>query len=67
MSEKLRVGDLVCLRADVLSTIGPDLQNLGLITAISDDTIPRTVSVLWQGLKEPHEEYEDGLVTVRSS
>mgnify|MGYP001296879329 CR=1 FL=1 len=65
----VKVGDLVKLHSSLKDFTSPGAgfmqqDNVGLVLSVSGETLPRSIVVLWNGEKEPHEEYEDGLEVV---
>lgn len=65
---KVKVGDLVRLHpreCALMSILESELP--GLVMAVSEETEPRTVTVLWHGNPEAEEEYEDGLILVNEA
>lgn len=61
----LKVGDLVKLHPEESVLMPQRSKHLpGLVVAIDDSTMPRTIVVLWNGNREPEEEYEDGLILI---
>ena len=61
----LKIGDLVKLHPHESVLMPRHNRDLpGLVVALDDSTIPTTVLVLWNGNREPEEEYEDGLILI---
>jgi len=64
----VRVGDLVRLHPHETMLMGfEDKNRVGLVVGEDFDTVPRTLSVLWNGSAEPDEEYEDGLILINKN
>ena len=62
----LKVGDLVKLHPHESVLMPQHNRELpGLVLSLDESTEPRTVLVLWNGNREPEEEYEDGLILIK--
>ena len=61
----MKPGDLVKLHPDE-SVLMPVWQRdlPGLVLSVDDTTEPASVVVLWNGNREPEEEYADGLILI---
>ena len=61
----VEVGDLVKLHPEESVLMPQHNRDLpGLVVGVDESTIPRTIVVLWNGNREPEEEYEDGLILI---
>lgn len=64
----MKVGDLVRLHPHETMLMGlEDKLRVGLVVGEDATTVPRTLSILWNGCDESDEEYEDGLVLVNAA
>ena len=64
----VKVGDLVRLHPHETMLMGlDDKLRVGLVLGEDPTTVPRTLSVLWNGSAEPDEEYEDGLILINKN
>lgn len=61
----MKVGDLVKLHPEEAALLPVWQRELpGLVLSVDDSTEPASCVVLWNGNREPEEEYSDGLVLV---